>query len=161
MVGKYNNNKDAYHSVIKALEHAAVAVDRNLKIDWIEAANLEDANHDSWEILKKSHGVVVPGGFGERGLEGKIKAINYVRTQNVPFLGICLGMQASVIEYARNVCSLPDSNSQEFSSKEGDAIIFMPEGDKEKMGGTMRLGSRATLLTKGSVAHQIYGSMDI
>ena len=157
MVGKYNNNKDAYHSVIKALEHAAVAVDRNLKIDWVEAANLEDANHESWKMLKKSHGVVVPGGFGERGLEGKIKAINYVRTQNVPFLGICLGMQASVIEYARNVCSLPDSNSQEFSSKEGDAIIFMPEGDKEKMGGTMRLGSRATLLTEGSVAHQTYG----
>jgi CTP synthase len=161
MVGKYGKNKDAYHSVVKALEHAAVAVDRNLKIDWIEASNLEDANHESWEMLKKSHGVVVPGGFGERGLEGKIKAINYVRTQNVPFLGICLGMQASVIEYARNVCSLPDSNSQEFSSKEGDAIIFMPEGDKEKMGGTMRLGSRITVLTEGSVAHKTYGSLEV
>jgi CTP synthase len=75
MVGKYNNNKDAYHSVVKALEHASVAVDRNLKIEWIEASNLEDPAHESWQKLKAVDGVVVPGGFGERGIEGKIAAI--------------------------------------------------------------------------------------
>ena len=123
---------------------------RNLKIDWIEASNLEDLKHEQWEVLKKAHGVVVPGGFGERGLEGKIQAISHCRATNTPFLGICLGMQASVIEYARNVCNMPDANSEEFSKKSGDVVIFMPEGDKTKMGGTMRLGSRATVLREGS-----------
>jgi CTP synthase len=115
IVGKYNSNKDAYHSVVKALEHAAVAVDRNLKINWIEASSLDDPKHEAWETLKKSQGVVVPGGFGERGIEGKIRAISHCRTQNLPFLGICLGMQVSVIEFARNVCAIEHASSQEFS----------------------------------------------
>ena len=131
-------------------------MDRNLKLNWIEASKLEDPKDEQWELLKKADGVVVPGGFGERGLEGKISAISYVRNNDVPFLGICLGMQASVIEYARNVCGVP-CNSEEFSKKGNDAVIFMPEGDKEKMGGTMRLGSRATVLKEGSIAAKIYG----
>ena len=126
MVGKYTNNQDAYLSVVKALEHASVAVNRKLVINWIEAEDLvktsQDTEHQkkfdkSWSQLKQSNGILVPGGFGERGLEGKILAINYARTNDVPFLGICLGMQAAVIEYARNVCEIPNANSEEFSQQ--------------------------------------------
>ena len=130
MVGKYTNSPDSYHSVVKALEHSAIAVNRKLVIDFIEAENLYLDKEDAWKLLKQADGVVVPGGFGERGLEGKIKAINYVRTNQKPFLGICLGMQCAVIEFARNCCDIPGANSEEFSKDPEDTVIFMPEGDK-------------------------------
>jgi CTP synthase len=111
--------------------------------------------------LLECDGMVVPGGFGSRGFEGKIKAIRTAREDRIPFLGICLGMQAAVIEYARTFAHIPKAHSAEFHSNlvegEEDVVIFMPEGDRERMGGTMRLGARETILQKGSIARKLYG----
>jgi len=173
MVGKYVDQGDAYLSVVKALTHSAIATKQRLKIEWIVASDLDidddsttqEVHDDAWVRLKKSDGIVVPGGFGTRGFGGKVQAIKYARESKTPFLGICLGMQASVIEYCRNVLNRPNAHSSEF--KEGlaedidDAIIFMPEGDRERMGGTMRLGLRETTLRKGSIARKYYGSENV
>jgi len=152
MVGKYTNLSDAYLSVIKSLQHAAMAVDRKLIIDWIEASHLEtdwgDKNeHDTaWVQLKEADGVLVPGGFGDRGVEGKILAANYARTSNTPYLGICLGLQVATIEFCRNVLGLEGANSTEFDENaKTAAVVFMPEISKTHLGGTMRLGARPTL----------------
>ena len=152
MVGKYTGLSDAYLSVIKSLQHAAMAVDRKLVIDWVEASHLED-NWDNaeesagaWQMLKGADGVLVPGGFGDRGIEGKILAANYSRTNNIPYLGICLGLQIATIEFCRNVLGLAGANSTEFDENvEHAAVVFMPEISKTHLGGTMRLGSRPTL----------------
>ncbi len=152
MVGKYTNLSDAYLSVIKSLQHAAMAVNRKLVIDWIEASHLESDWSDSqereeaWTLLKQASGVLVPGGFGDRGVEGKILAAEYARTSSTPYLGICLGLQVATIEYCRNVLGFKDSNSTEFDENcRNPAVIFMPEISKTHLGGTMRLGSRPTL----------------
>jgi len=152
MVGKYTGLSDAYLSVIKSLQHAAMAVDRKLIIDWVEASHLEgdwDNAEDSasaWQMLKGADGVLVPGGFGDRGIEGKILAANYSRTNNIPYLGICLGLQIATIEFCRNVLGLAGANSTEFDENvEHAAVVFMPEISKTHLGGTMRLGSRPTL----------------
>ena len=152
MVGKYTNLSDAYLSVIKSLQHAAMAVNRKLVIDWIEASHLESDWSDSqereeaWTLLKQASGVLVPGGFGDRGVEGKILAAEYARTSSTPYLGICLGLQVATIEYCRNVLGFKDSNSTEFDENcKNPAVIFMPEISKTHLGGTMRLGSRPTL----------------
>jgi len=166
IVGKYINQGDAYLSVVKALTHASMATKQRLRIEWIEASSLsfddEESGSDakSWERLKACHGCVVPGGFGARGMEGKISTVKFCRETGLPFLGICLGMQAAVIEYCRNVLQINGAHSAEFSNNlvkdEEDAIIFMPEGDRERMGGTMRLGARETMLKEGSIARQLY-----
>ena len=152
MVGKYTNLSDAYLSVIKSLQHAAMAVDRKLIIDWIEASHLEsdwensDEREHAWTSLKQASGVLVPGGFGDRGVEGKILAAEYARTSSTPYLGICLGLQVAAIEFSRNVLGYKDSNSTEFDENcKNPAVIFMPEISKTHLGGTMRLGSRPTL----------------
>ncbi|MDA0648403.1 MAG: CTP synthase (glutamine hydrolyzing) [archaeon] len=152
MVGKYTGLSDAYLSVIKSLQHAAMAVDRKLVIDWVEASHLEDEWQDdeesasAWQMLKGADGILVPGGFGDRGIEGKIIAANYSRVNNVPYLGICLGLQVATIEFCRNVLGLKGANSTEFDeSVEHAAVIFMPEISKTHLGGTMRLGSRPTV----------------
>ncbi len=152
MVGKYTNLSDAYLSVIKSLQHAAMAVDRKLIIDWIEASHLEsdwdnsDEREHAWTSLKQASGVLVPGGFGDRGVEGKILAAEYARTSSTPYLGICLGLQVAAIEFSRNVLGFKDSNSTEFDENcKNPAVIFMPEISKTHLGGTMRLGSRPTL----------------
>jgi len=154
MVGKYTELSDAYLSVIKSLQHAAMEVNRKLNINWIEASHLEDSwknnnskeFEDSWKILKSSDGVLVPGGFGDRGIEGKILAAQYARTSKVPFLGICLGLQIATIEFCRNVLNLTNANSTEFEDNPAyPAVIFMPEISKTHLGGTMRLGSRPTI----------------
>ena len=170
VVGKYIDQGDAYLSVVKALTHAAMATKQRLRIEWIEASSLspdEKTNNDpnetelSWKRLKGCHGVVVPGGFGQRGMEGKIATIKYARENKIPYLGICLGMQAAVIEHCRNVLGIANAYSAEFSDNlvkdEEDAVIFMPEGDRERMGGTMRLGARETVLKEHSMARQLYG----
>ncbi|KAJ7982123.1 CTP synthase family protein [Quillaja saponaria] len=153
MVGKYTGLSDSYLSVVKALLHASVACHRKLIVDWVPAGDLEDVTADeapdaykaAWDLLKGAHGVLVPGGFGDRGVQGKILAAKYAREKNIPFLGICLGMQIAVIEYARSVLGLPDANSTEFDPEtKTPCVIFMPEGSKTHMGGTMRLGSRRT-----------------
>ena len=154
MVGKYTELSDAYLSVIKSLQHAAMEVNRKLKINWIEASHLEDSwknksneeFENSWNMLKSSDGILVPGGFGDRGIEAKILAAQYARTSKVPFLGICLGLQIATIEFCRNVLNLTNANSTEFEDNpDFPAVIFMPEISKTHLGGTMRLGSRPTL----------------
>jgi CTP synthase len=152
MVGKYTNLSDAYLSVIKSLQHAAMAVDRKLVIDWIEASHLEsdwedaDEREQAWESLKQAAGILVPGGFGDRGVEGKILAAGYARTSSTPYLGICLGLQVATIEFCRNVLGFEGSNSTEFDENcKNPAVVFMPEISKTHLGGTMRLGSRPTL----------------
>ena len=152
------------------MTHAAIATKQLLRVEWIEASHLEideeettqEIYEDAMNRLKCCHGVVVPGGFGVRGFEGKMEAIQFCRENRTPFLGICLGMQAAVVEYCRNVLGRSGAHSAEFKEdlvKDlDDAIIFMPEGDRERMGGTMRLGLRETVLREGSTARKIYGS---
>ncbi|KAK7887841.1 CTP synthase ura7 [Exophiala xenobiotica] len=153
LVGKYTNLHDSYLSVIKSLEHSAMACSRALNLVWIDASNLEkttlesspESYHKAWHDLCTADGVLVPGGFGHRGTEGMIAAANWARTKPKPYLGICLGMQLAVIEYARNVCGLKSAGSVELEENPADpVIIFMPEIDKATMGGNMRLGLRAT-----------------
>ena len=168
MVGKYTNLSDAYLSVIKSLQHAAMAVDRKLVIDWIEASHLESDWGDSsereqaWKMLKQAAGVLVPGGFGDRGIEGKILAAEYARTHSTPYLGICLGLQVATIEFCRNVLGFKDSNSTEFDENcKNPAVIFMPEISKTHLGGTMRLGSRPTLWqVEDCTIRRLYGDGD-
>uniref|UniRef100_A0A452ZZ04 CTP synthase (glutamine hydrolyzing) n=1 Tax=Aegilops tauschii subsp. strangulata TaxID=200361 RepID=A0A452ZZ04_AEGTS len=137
----------------EALLHASVALDRKLVVDWVPSCDLEDsaavetpdAYEKAWGLLKGANGVLVPGGFGDRGVQGKILAAKHARENNVPYLGICLGMQIAVIEYARSVMKLRDANSTEFDpAAKTPCVIFMPEGSKTHMGATMRLGSRRT-----------------
>jgi CTP synthase len=161
LVAKYMDQGDAYLSVIKALTHSAIATKQRLKIEVIDSSDLEQEDGIALQKLLECDGMIVPGGFGERGFEGKIKAIQIAREMKMPFLGICLGMQGAVVEYARNVAHIPGANSAEF--KEDlmkdleDVVIFMPEGDRERMGGTMRLGARETFLKKDSLARKLYG----
>ena len=154
MVGKYTDLSDAYLSVIKSLQHAAMKVRRKLTINWIEASHLESSwkaknvedFSTAWDLLKSSDGVLVPGGFGDRGIEGKVVAAQYSRENNVPYLGICLGLQVATIEFCRNVLGISGANSTEFDENvEYPAVIFMPEISKTHLGGTMRLGSRPTI----------------
>ncbi|GAB2226370.1 hypothetical protein Droror1_Dr00022174 [Drosera rotundifolia] len=169
MVGKYTGLSDSYLSVLKALLHASVALKRKLVIDWVPASDLEDAtkeenpeNHQaSWNLLQDADAVLVPGGFGDRGVEGKILAAKYARENRVPYLGICLGMQTAVLDYARSVLGIKDANSTEFDTNtKNPFVIFMPEGSKTHMGGTMRLGSRRTFFhVKGCKSAKLYGNV--
>lgn len=153
LVGKYTNLHDSYLSVIKSLEHAAMACSRKLNLVWVDASHLEPAVqetspvdfHKAWQQLCAAQGVIVPGGFGERATEGMIKAANWARKTKIPYLGICLGMQIAVIEFARNVCKIPKAASAEFQPDTSDPlIIFMPDIDPTTLGGTMRLGLKPT-----------------
>ncbi|KAI9225931.1 MAG: CTP synthase [Piptocephalis tieghemiana] len=169
LVGKYTNLQDSYISVVKALEHAALACGRRLTIDWVEASDLEEPTmrsnpkkyHKAWQEVCCANGILVPGGFGGRGSEGKLLAAKWAREQKVPYLGICLGLQIAAIEFARNVCGLPQANSAELDRETPDPIvIYMPEISKTHLGGTMRLGRRPTLFQEGtesSVARALYG----
>lgn len=142
VVGKYVALQDAYISITESLRHAAVANETELEIKWVNAEEIEAANTAMDEVMAGVDGVLVPGGFGNRGIEGKIKAIQYAREHKIPFFGICLGMQCAVIEFARHVCGMADANSSEFNPDSKHPVIdLMPEQlDVEDMGGTMRLG---------------------
>lgn len=169
LVGKYTNLHDSYLSVIKSLEHSAMACARKLNLVWIDASNLEqstlqsspEAFHKAWHELCTADGVLVPGGFGYRGTEGMMAAATWARTKPKPYLGICLGMQVAVVEYARNVCGIPGAASIEFDAQTTHpVVIFMPEIDKATMGGNMRLGLRPTLFqkdTEWSRLRKLYG----
>ncbi|KNA03928.1 hypothetical protein SOVF_204510 [Spinacia oleracea] len=166
MVGKYVGLTDSYLSVVKALLHACIACSKKPTIDWIAASDLEDecakstpdAHASAWQTLKNASCVLVPGGFGDRGVGGMILAAKYARENNVPYLGICLGMQISVIEFARSVLGWENANSEEFDEKAPNLVIkFMPEGSRTHMGNTMRLGSRRTLFqTPHCVTSKLY-----
>lgn len=169
LIGKYASFQDAYLSVTKALQHASLHTGVPVTVDWIDASHLEStpdtpvtqetvANKQlAWDKLTKADGILVPGGFGDRGTEGKITAIQYARQNNVPFLGICLGMQLAVVEFARHVLGLSDANSEEFNPKSHyPVVVYMPEVSRTQMGGTMRLGARKTIVRPDSMACRLY-----
>ncbi|XP_028781946.1 CTP synthase isoform X2 [Neltuma alba] len=166
MVGKYVGLTDSYLSVIKALLHACIACSLRPSIDWIAASDLEDDSAEStpeayaaaWETLRRAACVLVPGGFGDRGVRGMMLAAKYARENNVPYLGICLGMQIAVIEFARSVLGWERANSVEFDAQTPNpVVIFMPEGSRTHMGSTMRLGSRKTLFqTPDCITSKLY-----
>ena len=142
VVGKYVALQDAYISITESLRHAAVANEAELDIHWVNAEEIEADDTDMDKVMAGVDGILVPGGFGNRGIEGKIKAIQYAREHKIPFFGICLGMQCAVIEFARHVCGMADANSSEFNPNSTHPVIdLMPEQiDVEDLGGTMRLG---------------------
>ena len=165
LVGKYHAQADSYLSVQSSLTHACVACGSSVRVEVVDSELLGSGDAESWARVKAAHGILVPGGFGDRGTQGKIEAIAHARRAGVPFLGICLGMQLAVVEFARNELGLADATSSEFDKSvvgtEEEAVLFMPEGSTEQMGGTMRLGSRRTLLTEGSLGSQIYGGATV
>lgn len=158
IVGKYIAMKDAYISLIEALHHAGIKNDVNVKIEWISAESLED-KEDVLEYFKNIHGLIIPGGFGERGIEGKIEAIKYARENKIPYLGICLGMQLMAIEFARHEVGYEDANTTEIKEDTAHPIINMMEEQKKELlkGGTMRLGAYPCEIKEGSLAHKLYG----
>ena len=167
MVGKYTGLSDSYLSVIKALQHSAFAVDRKLVIDWIESTDLDPNDRtekydEAWQTIRSADGILVPGGFGNRGVEGKIAAANYARVNEVPYLGVCLGLQIATIEFCRNVLNIEGANSAEFDEDAPvHAVVFMPEISKTHMGGTMRLGTKPTpFLVDDCKIRRLYGGVD-
>ncbi len=153
--GKYVENRDAYKSIIEAFVHAGA--ENNVKViaDLISSETIEDKGAEN--VLKNYDGLLIPGGFGERGIEGKIQAIKYARENKIPFFGICLGMQCAVIEYARNVCGIKKANSQEFVKNAFNVIHIMPEQLKVKIkGASMRLGAYPCILKKGTKSFEAY-----
>lgn len=156
LVGKYIGLQDAYKSIYEALIHAGIACDSRVEIKKVDSEDIEKAGAD--KFLEGVYGVLVPGGFGARGIEGKIKAINFARKNNIPFLGLCLGMQCAVIEFARNVCGLADADSTEFKKKTKHPVISLLEEQKKinDLGGTMRLGGSVCKLKKNTLAFKVY-----
>jgi len=161
LIGKYAGLQDSYMSLNQALHHAGTAHHLKVNISWIEAEELEERKPE--EVLKQADGILVPGGFGVRGIEGKINAVAYARAQKVPYFGICLGMQCATLEYARNVASLKDANSTEFNRHAPHKVFFKWRELKgvQDLGGTMRLGRFFCHLTKGSTAEKAYGKLNI
>ena len=158
LVGKYVELEDAYLSVKEALKAAGYKYKTKVKINWVDSESLEKGDVDLKSIFSTSSGILVPGGFGSRGIEGKIKACQYARENNIPYLGICLGMQIAVIEFARHVCGLTDASSREFNELCADPIIDLMADQKSivNKGGTLRLGNYACKLTKGTLAYADY-----
>ncbi len=170
MVGKYMELLDAYKSLIEAITHAGIQLRKKVRIDFIDSERIE---HDGIDILKNASAILVPGGFGERGVEGKIAAVKYARENKIPYLGICLGMQVAVIEFARNVAALEGANSTEFVQDtqypviglitewiDGEGKVETRDHDTD-LGGTMRLGAQVCHLTAGSTIASAYGSTEI
>eukprot|EP00794_Sanderia_malayensis_P000335 gene335-967_t len=169
LVGKYIKLEDAYISVMKALKHAALTCKRKLVIKWIDSENLNEKTrvdnpvvyHEAWHNLCACDGVLVPGGFGSRGIEGKVRAAEWARRNKKPYLGICLGLQIAVIEFARNIVGWQDANSTEIDPNTSHPVVIdMPEHNPGQMGGTMRLGKRKTLFKKESVLKKLYENCD-
>ena len=160
MVGKYVELHDSYISVNEALKHGGIETRSAVDIHWIDSETLEPEDTDLDAVLGDMDGILVPGGFGSRGIEGKIKAANYARTHGIPYLGICLGMQVAIIEFARNVLGLKDANSAEIDPETTNPVIdIMPEQrNVQEMGGTMRLGQYPCVLNPESKSYQLYGA---
>jgi len=170
MVGKYVDLTESYKSLNEALIHAGIHTNTKVNISYVDA---EDIEQGDLSAINNADAILVPGGFGSRGVEGKIRAIEYARTKNIPFLGICLGMQLAVVEYARNVCGFSDANSTEFNKQTTFPIVAMIDewldktgkletrNENADMGGTMRLGTQTAILATNSVASKIYGATEI
>jgi CTP synthase len=163
IVGKYVEYEDSYKSLKEALVHGALAHNLKLNLNWIEAEGLEAGDQASQEQLADYDGILVPGGFGKRGIEGMLIAIRYARENKVPYFGICLGMQTACIEFARNVCGLADANSSEFDPATPHRVIYKLRELRgvEELGGTMRLGAWTCKIEPGTLAHRIYGQLEI
>ncbi|MDD3453191.1 MAG: CTP synthase [Bacilli bacterium] len=163
LVGKYVELHDAYLSVSESLKHAGYKYKNKININWVDSELLEKENVNLKEIFKNTKGILVPGGFGSRGIDGKIKAIEYARVNNIPFLGICLGMQLATIEFARNVCNIKEANSTEFDSLCKEPIIDLMADQKSitNMGGTLRLGNYECKIKKDTLAYQDYKQENI
>jgi CTP synthase len=169
IVGKYTGMKDAYKSLIEALSHGGIANKVKVNLDWIESEVFE--REDPTPFLEHVDGILVPGGFGQRGAEGKIKAVQFARERHVPYFGICFGMQMAVVEAARNLCGIAEANSTEFGTTSEPVVGLMTEwmkgnelqkrGREGDLGGTMRLGAYPALLQRGSRAADIYGANEI
>ncbi len=163
IVGKYVEYEDSYKSLKEALVHGALAHNLKLNLNWIEAEGLETGGPTYEEQLRDYGGILVPGGFGKRGIEGMLIAIRYARENKVPFFGICLGMQTACVEFARNVCGLADANSSEFDPATPHRVIYKLRELRgvEELGGTMRLGAWTCKIEPGTLAHRIYGQLEI
>jgi CTP synthase len=161
LVGKYAEHYDAYKSIYESLDHAGIANRAQVRIGRIRSEDIEAEGPE--RLLSGYDGILVPGGFGERGIEGKIAAIRYARTKGVPFLGLCLGMQCAVIEFARDVCNLAGAHSTEFDKNSDHPVICLLDDQRTitDKGGTMRLGAQPTRLEPGSVAARCYGKNEI
>ncbi len=159
VVGKYVELQDAYISITESLRHAAVFNEAELEIKWVNAETIEGADVKMDEVMADVDGILVPGGFGDRGIEGKIKAIQYARENKIPFFGICLGMQCAVIEYARHKCGMENANSSEFDAQTKYPVIDLmaEQVDVEDMGGTMRLGLYPCKVYPGTLTQKAYG----
>ena len=171
-VGKYIGLKDSYKSLTESLAHGGIANDSRVTLTWVDSEEIEANGPERY--LSECDGILVPGGFGHRGIEGKVQAIRYAREKRIPFFGICLGMQCAVIEFARNVCGLAKANSSEFDINTPDPVIYLMEkwydhklgreevrDDKADKGGTMRLGAYPCVLTEGTNAMIAYGEKNI
>jgi CTP synthase len=160
--GKYTTLEDSYASVVEAIKHSAAHLDLRVNINWVDTEKVETEGNEPAKWLDGMHAVIVPGGFGSRGIEGKITLIQHVREQGIPFLGICYGMQLAVVEYARNVRGLKGANTTEVEKDgikvESPVIAYLPGQEKiREMGATMRLGGHDVLVKSGSVAQKVYG----
>ena len=158
VTGKYVELQDAYISITESLKHAAVHNETEIDIRWVNAEHIEAPGTDLDKVFEGVDGILVPGGFGDRGIEGKISAVRYAREHKIPFFGICLGMQCAVIEFARNVCGIKDANSSEFKADVPAVIDLMPDQvDVEEKGGTMRLGLYPCKVYPGTLTEKAYG----
>ncbi|MCA1819094.1 MAG: CTP synthase (glutamine hydrolyzing), partial [Halobacteriales archaeon] len=158
-VGKYTDLSDSYLSINEALRHAGASLDTRVRINYVEGEDLEDGDREAWRKVRESDAVLVGPGFGSRGTEGKVAAVKHAREGKVPFLGICLGFQLAIVEFARDVCALAGANSTEMDvNAQHPVICILPEQyEIAELGGTMRLGSYECVLTDGSLAHELYG----
>lgn len=163
VVGKYITMLDTYASMVEALKAACWQSEYDLELLWVDAEKIEQKDPAAWELLKRAKGVVVPGGFGVRGTEGKIQAVQYARESKVPYLGLCLGMQLAVIEFARNIAGVAQATSEEFTPESDSCVIHIMESQKTvtDKGGTMRLGGWDCTLVDGTKAREAYGSANI
>jgi len=160
LVGKYHL-QDAYKSVYESLDHAAAHFGCKVECQYVDSGELEKGGAD--EALKGVNGILIPGGFGDRGIEGKVIAAQYAREHGLPFLGLCLGMQIAVIEYARNVCGLTGAQSTEFETHPAHPVICLMEEQSKvvDLGGSMRLGGHDAIIKEGTRTHQLYGKLQI
>ncbi len=174
LVGKYITCQDAYISVVKALEHSAMRIRRKLNLMWIDSEDLEPTTkggaaqakyHKAWHDVSTASGIIVPGGFGHRGTEGMMRVSKWARENEIPFLGVCLGFQVAAIQFARDLCEMPEATSEEFDAQAKDrVVVYMPELDRQNLGGTMRLGLRKTIFQQDSEwsrARSLYGGVEV